>query len=64
MKQPHKSWDCSAAGNGCIGRVGHEEGLELLTETKMLCTGPGEPQNVIIYGFMCSTRPLIHWGST
>lgn len=38
MKQPHKSWDCSAGGNGCIGRVRHEEGLELFIEIKILCS--------------------------
>lgn len=61
MKQPHKSWDCSAEGNGCIGRVRHEEGLEHFTVQNHFAVRPGEPQNVVIYGFLCSTRPLINW---
>lgn len=64
MKQPHKSWACSAEGNDCIGRVRRGEGLELLTETKILCSWAWwtpKSQNVVIDGLLCSARSLIYW---
>lgn len=38
MKQPHESWNCSAAGSGCIERERHGRELELFTKTKILNT--------------------------
>lgn len=38
-----------------------KKGWNFLLRQKYSEAGPGEPQNMVIYGLLYSTRPLIDW---